>query len=224
MQTIRRIAPALGLFWLSPLVAEFLLGNLPITQLGVLFALAPLYGGGAVLIREVVRRRGWGYPSMVLLALAYGVFEEGVTTQSLFKPNYAHLRLLDPGYIHALGIGAPWTIFVLSIHTLWSITVPIVLVESVSHRRRESWLGRVGLSVFGVLFVLGAAATTAFQLSSDPFVASRGRFVGVGVAIMLLIRLAGWVGDRHLFVGTEGCPRAGWSDWSRWSSRRCTCW
>jgi hypothetical protein len=109
MQTIRRIAPALGLFLLSPLVAEFLLGNLLITQLGALFTIAPLYGGGAVLIREMVRRRGWGYPSVVLLALAYGVFEEGMTTQSLFNPNYADLRLLDPGYIHALGIGAPWS-------------------------------------------------------------------------------------------------------------------
>jgi hypothetical protein len=56
----RKILPALGLFVLSPLVAEFLLGNLPITSLFALFALAPLYGGGAVLIRELVRHRGWG--------------------------------------------------------------------------------------------------------------------------------------------------------------------
>jgi hypothetical protein len=55
---------------LSPLVAEFLLGKLPLTQLGALFVLAPLYGGGAVLIREVARRHGWGYPGVVLLALA----------------------------------------------------------------------------------------------------------------------------------------------------------
>jgi hypothetical protein len=83
--------------------------------------------------------------------------------------------------------------------------VPIVLMESVSHRRSEPWLGRVGLSVFGVLLVLGAVATTAFQLNSDPFVASSGQFVGVGIAFILLIGLAAWwVGDRHLFVGTEG--------------------
>ncbi len=99
----RRFWPAIGLFFLSPLVAEFLLGNLPITALFAVIGLAPLYGGGAVLIREFVRRRGWGYPSILVLALAYGVLEEGVTTQSLFNPNYADLRLLDPGHIGFLG-------------------------------------------------------------------------------------------------------------------------
>jgi hypothetical protein len=37
---MKRIAPALGLLFLSPLVAEFLLGNLPITSLYASFALA----------------------------------------------------------------------------------------------------------------------------------------------------------------------------------------
>ena len=49
---MRRIAPAVGLFFLAPLVAEFLLGNLPIKLLSALIVLAPLYGGGALLIRE----------------------------------------------------------------------------------------------------------------------------------------------------------------------------
>ncbi len=41
-----RLASALGLFFLAPLVGEFLLGNLPITWLWVLPVLAPLYGRG----------------------------------------------------------------------------------------------------------------------------------------------------------------------------------
>jgi hypothetical protein len=52
------IAPAIGLFFVAPLVAEFLLGNLPIKLLPALIVLAPLYGVGAVLIREMVRRTG----------------------------------------------------------------------------------------------------------------------------------------------------------------------
>jgi hypothetical protein len=173
------------------------LGNIPITALFALLMLAPLYGGGAILIRELVRRRGWGYPSVVLLALAYGVLEEGVTTMSLFNPNYADLRLLDPGFLPALGMGTPWTVFVLGLHTVWSITVPIVLMESISRRPREPWLGKVGLTVYGVLFVLvGVVATTAFAISNDPFVAKPGQFVGVAVAIVVLVSLAAWVGNR----------------------------
>lgn len=205
---MKRIASALGLFFLSPLVAEFLLGNLPVTSLYALFALAPLYGGGAVLIRELVRHRGWGYPSVVLLALAYGVLEEGVTTQSLFNPNYADLRLLDPGHISWLGIGAPWTLFVLTLHTVWSITVPIVLVESVTGSRR-AWFGRKGLVVFCVVFAFGVLVTTAFQAQSDSFVASPGQFVGVAVVIGVLVALAARLGRRTVVREAGGVP----ADW-----------
>jgi hypothetical protein len=77
------------LFLMSPLIAEFLLGNLPITLLPALLLLAPMYGGAAVLIREVVRGRGRGWPSILGTALAYGLVEEGLVTESLFNPEYA---------------------------------------------------------------------------------------------------------------------------------------
>ncbi|MGW6281043.1 hypothetical protein [Kribbella sp. NPDC055071] len=204
----KRALPALGLFFLSPMVAEFLLGNIPINGLFALFGLAPLYGGGAVLIRELVRRRGWGYPSVVLLALAYGILEEGITTQSLFNPNYAGQRLLDQGHIAALGMGGPWTVFVLGLHTIWSITVPIVVIESMSRRPREPWLGKVGLSVYSVLFVVGVVATTVIQLANDSFVASAGQFAGVAVAIVVLIALAAVVGRRTPRRTTGAVPPA----------------
>lgn len=202
----RRFWPAIGLFFLSPLVAEFLLGNLPITALFAVIGLAPLYGGGAVLIREFVRRRGWGCPSILALALAYGVLEEGVTTQSLFNPNYADLRLLDPGHIGFLGIGAPWTLFVLTLHTVWSITVPIVLVEAVSQRPREPWLGKVGLWVTSVLFVIGVAATTLIQLKNDSFVASPVQFTGVALVFFALIGLAARLGTKETVRRPGGVP------------------
>ncbi|MDX6281365.1 MAG: hypothetical protein QOH03_2436 [Kribbellaceae bacterium] len=192
----KRFWPAIGLFFLSPLVAEYLLGNLPITALFAVVGLACLYGGGAVLIREVVRRRGWGYPSLLVLALAYAVLEEGVTTQSLFNPDYVGLRLLDEGHIGFLGMGAPWTLFVLTLHTVWSITVPIVLVEAVSKRPREPWLGKIGLWVVGVFFFVGVVATTAIQLANDSFVASVGQFVGTAVVLVALIAFAAWLGGR----------------------------
>ncbi|MER7505257.1 hypothetical protein AB0L05_17340 [Nonomuraea pusilla] len=41
------------------------------------------------MIREVARRKGLGWPAIVLMALAYGVLEEGVMTMSLFNPRRA---------------------------------------------------------------------------------------------------------------------------------------
>jgi hypothetical protein len=58
----RRVAPAVGLFLLAPLVGEYLLGNLSIRDIVALLFLAPMYGGGALLIREVARRTGRGVP------------------------------------------------------------------------------------------------------------------------------------------------------------------
>jgi hypothetical protein len=101
---------------LAPIVAEFLLGDFSLRQLPLLPLFLPQYGGGSLLIREVVRRTGRGWPSMLLLAVAYGLIEEGFTTQSLFKPQLrraapARLRL-HPGAGHV----AELAVFVVSIH------------------------------------------------------------------------------------------------------------
>lgn len=204
---IRRVAPALGLFFIAPLVAEYLLGNLPIKLLGALVILAPLYGGGALLIREVVRRTGQGWPGIFVLAFAYAVIEEAFTTQTLFNPDYLHLNLhlLQPAYIPALGIGGWWTIFVLTLHTVWSISVSIALVEAlVPDRSATPWLGWIGLTLTAGLFTLAAIASTAHEIQQDHFVASRSQFiwstviciVAIAVAFILPARRAGRVPGR----------------------------
>jgi hypothetical protein len=84
-RTARPAFLAVGLFLLAPLVAEYLLGNLPITAAGSLVVLAPLYGGGALLIREVARRLGRGWPTLLVWGVAYALLEEGIVTMSLFN-------------------------------------------------------------------------------------------------------------------------------------------
>ncbi len=186
----RGIWPALGLMFVAPLVAEFLLGNLPVKLLPALIVLAPMYGGGALLIREAVRRTGRGWPSILVLGMAYAIFEEGFTTQSLFNPNYLKLNLglLTPAYIPSLGIGAWWTLWMLMVHGIWSISTPIALVEAcVPDRARTPWLGRVGLVVVVLVFLFGACASTAIGYKQDHFLASKAQFIGAAVAIALLV-------------------------------------
>ncbi len=184
---LRTAWPALGLFLLAPLVAEFLLGNLPITFLVALPLLAPLYGGGAVLIRELARRTGRGWPTMLGLALAYAVLEEGITTMSLFNPNYYGARLLDNGYLSLLGIGGPWTVRVLTLHVLWSISVPIALMEVLAAPRQTApWLGRLGLSLVVALFGLGVLANTAFGVAVTHFVATPGQLITSALLVVVL--------------------------------------
>jgi uncharacterized protein YhhL (DUF1145 family) len=190
---LRRVLPALGLFFLAPLVAEFLLGNISVTMLGSLTILAPMYGGGALLIREVARRTGRGWPSILMLALAYGVTEEAFMTQSLFNPHYLGLNLLQPAWLPALGIGLAWTLYVLALHTIWSISVPMILMESlVPERRNQPWLKNFGLTVTGVLFLLATVASAMFSIRTDPhhFVAAPAQFAAAAAIVVALALLA----------------------------------
>jgi hypothetical protein len=212
-QSVKRrgIWPALGLIFTAPLVAEFLLGNLPLKLLPALIVLAPLYGGGALLIREVVRRAGRGWPSILLLGMAYAIFEEAYTTQSLFNPNYLRLNLglLTPAYISSLGIGAWWTLWMLMVHAIWSISTPIALVEAcVPDRARTPWLGRVGLAVVAVVFTLGAVSTTLMGYKQDHFMASNAQFAGAAIAIAVLLAIAFRIPVRRSYAADRNAPSA----------------
>lgn len=188
MSKLRRIAPALVLLVLSPLVAEFLLGDFTLRQIGLLLVLIPQYGGGALLIRETTRRARKGWPSMILLALAYSLIEEGFTTQSLFNPNYAGLRLLDYGWIPVLGTSLDWAVFVLTLHIVWSVGSCIAIAEGLAGSQWATpWLGRIGLSVTVCLFLLGCTLTIVFTFKTFPFVSAPSQFAGVAIGVVATI-------------------------------------
>ncbi len=188
---VRRIAPALLLMLLAPVIAEFLLGDFTVRSLPLILVIGWQYGAGALLIREAARRMRRGWPTILLLAVAYGLIEEGFTTQSLFNPNYVGQRLLDYGFMPVLGTSLNWTVYVLGLHVVWSIGTPILIAEGVSADRRERpWLHRPGLAVTAVAFVLGCGLTTFFTLISDPFVASLPQLIITGVLVIAAVTAA----------------------------------
>ena len=188
MSMLRRIAPGLLLLVLAPLLAEFLLGDFSLRSLGLLVIFIPQYGGGALLVRELARRTGRGWPTIVMLALAYGLIEEGFTTQSLFNPNYVGQRLLDYGYVPALGTSPAWAVFVLTLHVVWSICTPILIAEGVAGARRTTpWLGRIGMVVVPALFVLGCVITTGGTISQNHFVSPAPQLVAVAILTVIAI-------------------------------------
>lgn len=170
-KTAKRVAPAFLLLFLAPFIAEYLCGSMGMQQIGVLPVLMLLYGAGAVLIREVTRRVGRGYPTMLLLALGYGILEEGILDQTLFNPHFNGLDLLAYGFVPAIGLAVPWTLYVLTIHVIWSIIVPIVLVEAVSGNRTRSWLRLPGWIVTVVAFLTGALLIFILSAKQQQFMA-----------------------------------------------------
>ncbi len=181
-----RTKPVAALVLLAPLIAEYLLGSLSFAQLGLFPIMAMIYGAGALFVREAARRSGRGWPTILTLGLAYAVVEEGLATQSLFNPNYLGLRLLDYGFIPALGTSAPWTVYVIVLHVAWSIAVPISFVEALFPDRRQTpWLGRPGLAGSGIVYGLGVAMVTFGTWKKEQFVASATQLaVSAGVAVV----------------------------------------
>lgn len=191
MTTLRRVAPALALLIIAPLVAEFLLGDFNIRQIGFVGIFMPIYGAGALLIRELTRQARRGWPTMLMLCLAYALILEGFTNQTLFNPNYAGQRLLDYGFIPALGTSLNFAVYVLTLHVVWSLGSSIALAEALAGARwREPWLRLPGRVVTAILVVLGCAATINFTLRTFHFVASIGQFAAAGVLVLLAVVLA----------------------------------
>ncbi len=144
----------LVLYFLAPIIGEMLSGSTPpllfLNPVSLIFQPA-LYGSGAILARELVRRRGLGWPSLLLLGAAYGVLEEGLVVTSWFNPLWPDIgslgvygRLLDTNWV--------WAFELTFYHMVVSIAVPIILVEALFPRIADRpWLGRRGLRAFVVL-------------------------------------------------------------------------
>jgi FtsH-binding integral membrane protein len=80
---------------------------------------------------------------------------------------------------------------VLTLHTVWSIPTSIGLVEAlVPERSTTPWLGGIGLTATGILFVLGAAASTAMEIKQDHFVASTPQFAVSAIVCIVAIIVA----------------------------------
>ncbi|MFK3983356.1 hypothetical protein ACI2K4_23610 [Micromonospora sp. NPDC050397] len=184
----RRVLPAVGLAFLAPWVAEYLMGSHSVRDLPLIVFLLPMYGGGALLIREVTRRSGRGWPTMLLLGLAYGVIEAGLLDQSLFNPDYGGYDFQSTAPIPGLGVSAYFLLVFVAGHAIWSIGVPIALVESlVPERATTPWLRTPGLVVAALLYLGGGAIIYADLYATEGFRASPLQVTIAAVAALALV-------------------------------------
>jgi hypothetical protein len=213
-----RWLPVLALALLAPVCAEYIWGyddstGHPATLLGNLVVFTPLYGCPALLIREVARRRGLGWPGTVLLAAAFGVVEAGVVDQSMFARDYRGIPywsdMADPTYVAPIGLSIFLAVTFVMNHVLASIAGPIAVVEGLAGRRGEApWLGRPMIAAASVLYVAASAAVYADMLDAHGgAIASPGQMAGAGCAALLLVATA--LGTRRLrrSLSAGGVPR-----------------
>jgi len=165
-----RVIGVVCLLFGAPVFAELIQSYLDITGKlgGTLFLIAfmaPLYGGVALLIREVAVRTGRGWPGRLLLAGAFGVLMPTWVDLSLWIPQSAKEIELW-GDIRGVTI-AGTSVLALSSwalgHVVMSVATPLAVVEGLlPNGRGRPWLGWFGITVLTVLAV-GVAALIHFD-------------------------------------------------------------
>ena len=149
------LIPVFSLLVLAPVLGELVSGSAPPAEffqpIGLMI-LTALYGCGAVFIRELVRKWDKGWISVMLLGMAYGIFEEGVVIRSFFDPTWMDLGLLAT-YGRWAGVNWIWSVGLTVYHAVISISIPIILVELIFPKvREERWLGKTGFVLAGIIF------------------------------------------------------------------------
>ena len=160
-----RVVGVIALLFGAPVFAELVQSYLDITgELGgtlfLIAFLAPLYGGTALLIREVAVRTGRGWPGRLLLAAAFGVLMPTWVDLSLWIPQTAEeielwgdIRGVTIAGVSVLALSS-WALG----HVVMSVAAPLVVVDALlPHGRGRPWLGWFGITVMTVLAV-GVAA------------------------------------------------------------------
>lgn len=147
-------APIWTLLILAPVISEVLSGS---TRLSVLFVLVPeiaVWGGAALLARELARRWRAGAVSLLLLGLAVSVAEEFIIQQTSIAP----LPFIgaNPAYGRYLGINWLYLLFMLGYESVWVVLVPVQVTELLFPAHREKpWLRKRGLIAMCIVFLFG---------------------------------------------------------------------
>jgi hypothetical protein len=191
---LRRIkswfGPALVLFFLSPMIGELLSGSAPPAEFFnpfSLFLLTALYGSGAVIIRELSFRWRKGWPTIITLGLAYGILEEALMVKSFFDPNWMDLGLLG-SYGRWLGVNWIWSIELTIYHALFSIAIPIFLVQMMFPKRvEEPWVSR---RTFWALVILLAVDVLIGFLLLTAYFPPLPLYLMAGLTVIILVMLA----------------------------------
>lgn len=147
-----------GAMWtlvlLAPFIGEILSGS---TRTSILFVFIPemmVWGVGALLCRELVRRWRAGRISLLLLGLALSIAEEFIIQQTSLAP------LPFPGshadYGRLWGLNLVWLLFMLGYESIWVVVVPVQLTELFFPRQAcQPWLRLRGIIISCIVFLLG---------------------------------------------------------------------
>ena len=205
------------LLFLSPAMGELLSGSAPPGQFFnpiMLFTFILLYGCGTVLIREA--RVRWNLQwSVLFLAVAYGIIEEGLLVKSYFNPGWVDMGVLSE-YGMYLGVQWVWTIQLTLYHATMSTLIPIAIVDLAWPRYRDVPLlkkrglvlasaGLVFITLIGMVFIGTMVEGTMVPFHPHPLL-----LIGGFLVVAALIWLARRYRDSRIVTSKPTLKRPLW--------------
>ena len=127
------LKPLLLLIFLSAGIPELLTGSTPYWQFinpPNLLILLTVYGLPAILYREIMIRWRLGYWELLLLGLIQGVYIEGILVNTFFDPRMSKMGVFST-YGRFFFFYWSWAFYISFFHSIFSVTVPIMLMESI---------------------------------------------------------------------------------------------
>lgn len=217
MSFFKRIAPALTLMAMAPLLTEVLPGATRFSSIFVFPIEMCVWGGGCLLIRAAVRKWQLGWVNMLLLAIALAIAEECLIQQTSLAPMV--IRLKGVTYARSFGVNYVYFLWALIYEPVFVVFLPVYLVELIfPERKHETWLSKAGLIVVCIFFVLGAylawfswtqiARPKVFHIPAynPPLVAVIIAVVAMAVLIFISFSL---LKDKHV----NPVPLKPWNPW-----------
>lgn len=211
--TRSRIWPAiLTLYFASPILAEMISGSTPPLAWFNPFNLIvqpALYGSGALLAREVARRRGLGWANLLILGAAYSILEEGLAVQTWFNFTPRAPSANPTHYGVVFGTNWDWVAELAAYHSIISIAIPIMAVELIYPCLADQpWLRRrgiIGFSIVLALVTIVLAVLTGFVIYRRDGYAHppAGPYL---LAVALMVALF-WLGSRVRIPPPSPSPR-----------------
>jgi len=180
---------------LAALLPEAITGSTPpLAWLNPIQALLNLwlYGTGVLVVRELSLRWKTGWPGILLLGAAYGIVEEGLAVTTFFDPTLPQLAGGPLAWYGRLGgVNWVWSVWLTTFHAIFSIAIPIFLIEwHYPALRGRSLLSKRGLAATVVLLGLATLTINAVVNAMVPYRVGLPEYVGALGAIALFVYLA----------------------------------
>ena len=151
-------------------LTELLKYNIPVNAFFnpiTFLVLIIIYGVAVLILRELSVRWNLGVVGIIILGLAYGIYNEGIIAKTLLMTTTVPLAESYGHYSLFLGINFAFALAILTWHAFHSVLFPILIINYLFPKsRNEIWLNNFWLSIisviiigFGVLFFFTVSIT-----------------------------------------------------------------